>query len=259
MNGGHRLLQRGIDTAAELSDVLARKLGAIADPRAKLLRKRRWALRLSLLFVLVTGFWIGLTALLAIWSTPWWVLLITGVIAGVSAFPATLLVLRYRWLRGEPLPPERCVGSLPPRGSAAYQSMVTLASAERGLFSLLGVIERGGLLPPDELAEVSAAARHTALTLAASANEVVSMESAAGSAPQSRTHLVPAIRAHVAQLQVGVDQYSDIVTAAAQLVSAAEGGSAAQAPVYRHQLVSATDRLAGWAQAFDELGALKRV
>ena len=37
--------QRGVDTAAEFADVLAQKLGAAADPRAKLLRKRRWALR----------------------------------------------------------------------------------------------------------------------------------------------------------------------------------------------------------------------
>ena len=44
------LLQRGVDTAAELSDVLADKLNAAADPRAKLLRKRRWALRLGLFF-----------------------------------------------------------------------------------------------------------------------------------------------------------------------------------------------------------------
>lgn len=259
MKAGHRLLQRGIDTAAELSDALARRLGAMSDPRAKLLRKRRWALRLGQLFVAGTGFWIGLTALLAIWSTPWWALLITGIIAGVTAFPATLLVLRYRWLRGEPLPPERSVRSLPPRTSDAYGPMATLASAERGLFSLLGVIERGRLLPPDELAEVSAAANRTAVTLTATANEVVSMELTARSAPQSRTHLAPTIRAQVAQLHDGVRQYNDIVTAAAQLVSAAEGGANAQTPVYRHQLASATDRLAGWAQAFDELGGLRRV
>jgi hypothetical protein len=29
------LVQRGVDTAAELSDVLAQKLNAAADPRAK--------------------------------------------------------------------------------------------------------------------------------------------------------------------------------------------------------------------------------
>ena len=42
------LAQRGIDTAAELSDVLAQKLNSVADPRAKQLRKRKWALGLTL-------------------------------------------------------------------------------------------------------------------------------------------------------------------------------------------------------------------
>ena len=49
------LVQRGVDTAAELSDVVAQKLGAAADPRAKLLRKRRWALRAALFFTFSTG------------------------------------------------------------------------------------------------------------------------------------------------------------------------------------------------------------
>ena len=44
------LVQRGVDTAAELSDVLAQKLSMAADPRAKQLRKRKWALRLGLFF-----------------------------------------------------------------------------------------------------------------------------------------------------------------------------------------------------------------
>jgi hypothetical protein len=260
--GWQQLLQRGIDSAAELSQVLAHKLGAVADPRAKLLRKRRWALRLGLVFAAGTLFWIGVTALLAVWNTPWWGLLITGILAGVSAFPATLLLLRYRWLHGEPLPPARSVRWLPPRGSAAFGPMSKLASAERGLFSLLGVLERGQMLPADELAEVTAAANHTALALAATANDVVSMERAAGSAPQSRAHLTPTIASYSSQLHAGVRQYDDIVTAAAQLVSAANSGSSSQAPMtaqrYRHELVSATDRLAAWAQAFDELGGIRR-
>lgn len=242
--------------------MVAQKLDAASDPRAKLLRKRRWALRLGLLFVGGTLLWTGLTALLAVWSTPWWGLLITGIIAGGSAFPATLFLLRYRWLRGEPLPPERSIRRLPPRGSAAYGAMSALASSERGWFSLLGIIGRGQLLPADELAEVTATANHTALSLAATAGEVVSMEQAASSAPQSRVHLAPTINSYTAQLHAGVRQYNEIVTAAAQLVSAANGGSASQSPLaaqhYRHELVLATDRLTGWAQAFGELGGLPR-
>ena len=60
---------------------LAQKLGAAADPRAKMLRKRRWALRAGLFFTFATGLWIAVTAVLASWSTPAWVLPIPGAIA----------------------------------------------------------------------------------------------------------------------------------------------------------------------------------
>ena len=100
-------MQRGVDTAAEWSDVLAEKLNAAADPRAKLVRKRRWALRLGLFFAVSSVFWVGVTGLLASWSTPVWALFIPAPIAVGAAFLATLAFLRYRWLRGEPLPPPR--------------------------------------------------------------------------------------------------------------------------------------------------------
>jgi hypothetical protein len=52
-----------------------------------------------------------------------------------------------------------------------------------------------------------------------------------------------------------------MVTAAAQLVSAANSGSMSSSPMsqqrYRDELVNATDRLKGWALAFDELGHLR--
>jgi len=256
------LSQRWVDTAAELSDGLAQKLGAAADPRAKLLRKRRWALRAGWFFTFSTGLWIAVTALLASWSTPVWGLIITGVIAAGAAFPATLAFLRYRWLRAMPLPPERTIHRLPPWGSAARQPMTALASSERGLRSLLGVMERGRMLPADELHEVTFAANQTATTMAATAKEVVSLERAANSAPKSRAHLTPTIRAFAAQLDSGARQYDEMVTAAAQLVSAANSGSMSSSPMsaqrYRHELANATDRLTGWAQAFDELGHLHR-
>jgi hypothetical protein len=80
--------------------------------------------------------------------------------------------------------------------------------------------------------------------------------------PHSRNYLVPTINAFTAQLGNGVRQYNEMVTAAAQLVSAANGGSMPASPMsqqrYREQLTNATDRLQGWAQAFDELGQLRR-
>jgi hypothetical protein len=256
------LLQRGVDTAAELSDVVAQKLGAAADPRAKLLRKRRWALRAGLFFTFSSVLWIAVTGVLASWDVvPAWALPIPGAIAVGAAFLATLSFLRYRWLKREPLPAERRVRRLPPWGSAARQPIAALTSAERGLFSLIGVMERGRMLPQEELRDVVAAANQTVATMTATANEVVSMERAATAAPKSRPHLTPTIRAFVAQLDSGVRQFDEMVEAAAKLVSAANSGSLSSSPMsaqrYRYELGSATDRLAGWAQAFDELGHLR--
>jgi hypothetical protein len=258
------LVQRGVDTAADWSDVLAEKLNAAADPRAKLMRKRRWALRLGLFFTVSCVVWVSVTALLASWSTPVWALFIPAPIAVGAAFLATLSFLRYRWLRGEPLPPQRSRAArrLPPWGSAARQPMAALAASERGLFALLGVMERGRMLPADELRGLTVAANQTAASMSATANEVVSMERAISSAPQSRSHLAPTISAFATQLDHGARQYNEMVTAAAQLVSAANTGTMSSSPMsqqrYRDELVNATDRLLGWAQAFDELGHLRR-
>jgi hypothetical protein len=258
------LVQRGVDTAAEWSDVLAEKLNAAADPRAKLMRKRRWALRLGVFFTVSCVFWVSVTALLASWSTPVWALFIPAPIAAGAAFLATLSFLRYRWLKASPLPPQRSRAArrLPPWGSAARQTMDDPAASKRGVFSLLGVMERGRMLPADELRELTSAANQTAATMAATANEVVSMERAISSAPQSRSHLAPTIAAFTIQLDHGARQYNEMVTAAAQLVSAANTGWISSSPMsgqrYRDELVNATDRLMGWAQAFDELGHLRR-
>lgn len=263
------LLQRVVDRASEVADVLADRLGAIADPRARLQRKRRWALRLGLFFGAACGFWVLVTAVLASWATPVWVLLITGLIAAGASAPATLLLLRYRWLRSVPLPAARSVPSrrLPPPGSAARPAMYALGASERGMVSLLGVLERGRLLPAAEIAELTAAVNRSAVTMAATAAEVVSMERAVQASPDSRAYLVPTINAFTAQLSAGVRQYNEMVTAAAQLVASANDGSSmsgdpANSPMsqrrYRDELVDATDRLLGWAHAFDELGQLPR-
>ena len=100
-------MQRGVDTAAEWSDVMAEKLNAAADPRAKLLRKRRWALRLGVFFAVSCVFWVGVTGLLSAWDTPFWALFIPAPIAVGAGFLATLSFLRYRWL----LPPMAAGGA----------------------------------------------------------------------------------------------------------------------------------------------------
>jgi hypothetical protein len=256
------LVQRGVDTAAEFSDVVAQRLDAAANPRKKLLRKRRWALRAALFFTFSTGLWIVVTGVLASWDViPAWVLPIPASIAVGAAFLATLAFLRYRWLKRSPLPQDRGARRLPPWGSAARQPIAALTSSERGLFALLGVMERGRMLPADELRDVVAAANQTAATLRATASEVVAMEGAANAAPRSRAHLTSTIRAFTAQLDTGVRQYDEMVEAAAQLVSAANSGSLSSSPMstqrFRQELVTATDRMVGWAQALDELGHLR--
>lgn len=254
-------LQRSVDTVSEYADVAAQKLSAMSDPRARLLRKRRWALRLGLFFGLASVFWMLVTGLLASWSTPVWALLITGLIAAGAAVPATLWLLRYRWLRGEPLPPQREVSGrrLPPQGSVARPAMTALAASERGLHSLLAVLDNGKMLPSNEIRDLTAAAGRSAATMAATAAQVMSMERAAGENPHARAHLAPTINALTAQLNSGVRQYNEMVTAAAHVVSSANAGASAVDQRYRSELVEATDQLLGWAQAFEELGSVPRI
>jgi len=256
-------MQRGIDAVSEYADAAAHKLAAVSDPRARLLRKRRWALRFGGFFALTSSFWVLVTGLLAVWNTPVWALLITGLIAAGAAVPATLWLLRYRWLRTEPLPPQREVSSrrLPPQGSVARSAMSALGASERGLHSLVAVIDRGAMLPAEETRELTAAAGRSAAAMAATASEVASMERAARENPSARAYLAPTINALTAQLSSGVRQYNEMVTAAARLVSSANAGATtgpAHQQRYRHELTDATDRLLGWAHAFEELGPAQR-
>ncbi|OBI88492.1 phage shock envelope stress response protein PspM [Mycobacterium asiaticum] len=259
------LWQRGFDTVVDLSGFLLAKINAATDPRARQLRRRRRALRWAWIFTTGVIFWALVTAILAAWG--WFTLLlqITGAVAVVMVIPATLLFFRYYWLKSEPLPSQRPAVSrrLPPPGSAARPAMYALGASERGFFSLLGVIERSAILPADEISELTEAAKRTSAAMAATAAEVVSMERAAQNSQSSREYLVPTINAYTAQLGAGVRQYNEMVTAAAHLVSSVNGENAGGVTMlaqqrYRDELTGATDRLLGWAQAFDELGGLRR-
>jgi hypothetical protein len=258
------LLLRGFDIADDLTDMVVRKISAANDPREKQLRRRRRALRWGLIFAAGCVFWAATTVVLAAWG--WFALLleITGGVAVVQAMIAALLLIHYGWLKSEPLPAQRPATTrrLPPPSSAARSAMSALGASERGFFSLLGVIERGNILPGNEIGDLTAAAQQSSAAMAATAAEVVSMERAANGTPQSRSYLAPTINAFTAQLSAGVRQYNEMVTAAAQLVSSANGDRSAPLAASRQrdrdELADATDRLAGWSQAFDELGGLPR-
>ncbi len=115
------------------------------------------------------------------------------------------------------------------------------------------------MLPADELREVTAAANQTAATMAATANEVVSMERAM-QPPRSRvpTWRRPSARSPLSS-DHGARQYNEMVTAAAQLVSAANR-SMSSSRCRRTATVGQRDRpAAGWAQAFDELDTARRL
>ena len=147
------LLMRGLDTASDLSELVVQKISAATDPRERQLRRRRRALRWGLIFSAGCVFWAVVTAILAAWG--WFALLleITGGVAVVQAMIATLLLIRYRWLKADPLPAQRPTNMrrLPPPSSAARPAMYALGASERGFFSLLGVMERGNMLPDSEI------------------------------------------------------------------------------------------------------------
>ena len=140
MRHGATLLLRGFDIANELSDLVAAEISAAADPRARLLRRRRRALRWGLIFTAGCLFWGVVTAVLAAWG--WFALLleITGGIAVVQAIPATLLLIRYRWLRSEPLPAQRLTSSrrLPPPEFGGTIGDVGAGSLRTGLLLAAG-------------------------------------------------------------------------------------------------------------------------
>ncbi|AMT71621.1 membrane protein [Mycobacteroides immunogenum] len=261
--GWEQLLRRLATNVNDLGEELAARMRAMSDKREKLLRKRLRAKRWSIRWALACVAGLLVTTVLATTGAPPWLLIIPALLTAGCAIPATYLFVRYRFLKAEPLPPPRpgAQRRLPPYGSSARPPMAALDAAERSLFSLLGVVERGNMIPGSEGRQVLSAANRAAYVMAATAKEVVSMERAAAEAPHTHEYLQPTIKAFTAQLDTGVRQYNELVTAAAQLVSAGNGGGGVVAsPMSRgplfDDLVSATDRLTGWAGALDELGQL---
>ena len=122
--------------------------------------------------------------------------------------------------------------------------MSALGASERGFHLLIGVIERGKMLPPEEIRDLTAAASRTAMaTMEPQRPRWCPWSGRRWRRRNSRAYLVPTINAFTAQLSSGVRQYNEMVTAAAQLVSSANSGSMSSSPMsqqrYRNDLVAA--------------------
>ena len=240
------------------------QISAAADPRARLLRRRRRALRWALIFGVGSVFWGVVTALLAAWG--WFALLleITGFVAAVRRFPRRCCCFRYHWLRVGAVA-RAAARQRPPAAAARFGRATRDVCAGRFRTRLLLVVGC------DRARRHVAAGRDPRLDSRGQPDfrgdggdrYRGGVDGAGGAySESSRSYLVPTINAFTAQLSAGVRQYNEMVTAAAQLVSSVNGearrGPGRRQQRYRAELVDATDRLVGWAQAFDELGGLPR-
>ena len=208
-------------------------------------------------------FWALVTAILAAWG--WFALLlqITGAIAVIEVIPATLLFFRYHWLKSEPLPAQRPAATrrLPPPGSAARPAMYALGASERGFFSLLGVIERGDMLPADEIqrpdgrgqADLGGHGGHRdGGGVDGTGGALLGIVAGVSGADHQRLHRAAEGPAFGNTTKWSPPQRNWFHRRTAR------PGPVCMQQRYRDELVGATDRLVGWAQAFDELGGLSR-
>ncbi|QBJ98868.1 hypothetical protein ERC79_21240 [Rhodococcus sp. ABRD24] len=243
----------------EVGGNVAESVRRWSDPRERMLRKRRRARKRATRFAITSGGSAVGAVSLAVASAPDWTVVATGGAAALFAVPAVVAVGTYRRLTAKPLPPvtqSRLV--LPPSGSAARMPMERLARAENSLYQLLGVLGRSASVDADELDHTGETARSAAATLRAVAADIVAMENAGRSSAAAAEHLGQSVRAAADQLGVGVDQFEDLVTAAAKMTAPAQTSSYVALDRQRQDLLSASDLLEGWAAALGELDEIDR-
>lgn len=230
-----------------------------SDPRERMLRKRRRARKRATRFGIASGASVVGAASLAAASAPDWSIVATGGAAALFAFPAVVAVGTYRRLTATPLPPATAVRQpLPPLGSASRAPMERLTRAEAGLSQLLGVLSRSSVVDAQELDHTGETARAASAALRAVAADVVAMESAGRGTAAAATHLERSIHAAVGHLDVGVAQYEGLVTAAAKMTAPAQSPSYTLLDAQREELLSASERLEGWAEALGEVDEIDR-
>ncbi|WP_408586789.1 phage shock envelope stress response protein PspM [Prescottella soli] len=230
-----------------------------SDPRERMLRKRRRARKRATRFGIASGASVVGAASLAAASAPDWTMVATGGAAALFAIPAVVAVSTYRQLTATPLPPAAASRRpLPPIGSAARAPMERLASAENSLQQLIGVLTRSAVVDVEELDRTGETAQAASAALRTVAGDVVAMKSAGRGTAAAATHLEQSIRAAVQQIDVGVAQYEGLVTAAAKMTAPAQSSSYTLLGQQRQDLLSASDRLEGWAEALGEVDEIDR-
>lgn len=105
--GWEQLLRRLATNVNDLGEELAARMRAMSDKREKLLRKRLRAKRWSIRWALACVAGLLVTTVLATTGAPPWLLIIPALLTAGCAIPATYLLVRYRYLKAEPLPPPR--------------------------------------------------------------------------------------------------------------------------------------------------------
>lgn len=245
------------DTARRFGESAVEAFGRWNDPRQKQIRRIKRARRRGSWFGSASGISAASTAGLAVASAPEWTMLATGGGAAVLAVPAAFAFTKYRRLRAEPLAAARPTKTaLPGRSSAAYEPMSRLVGAQQSLYELSGVLMRSEFVDSAELAETGDVAAAAARALTEMATDIVAMERAADANARAGAHLAATIASSAAELGTGVDQYEELVAAAARLTTPT-GIPSSALEGRRAELVSATDRLEGWATALAELAEIR--
>ena len=191
-------------------------------------------------------------------SAPEWSLYAGSGSAALMAVPAVFAVARLRRLRFQPVPvgmPAKRV--LPQRGSAAFEPMARLAGAEKSLFELLGILARSETIGTAEVEETIGVASEAVHGLEGVAVDIAALERAGAASVATREHLRSGIDSAAADLAAGVDQYEQLVAAAARMAGPAGFSSTTIVDNHRRELESATDRLQGWAEALTEIDRIR--
>lgn len=245
-----------------VSERLRQRWARWRDPRARLLRQRRRAKVGSASGAVTTGTlgvgsytslsaeMFGLTQGSALEGLLDMAGLGFGGLAVATGAGTIGLGVRYFRLKRRPLPaPAPEPVSLPPPESAAREPMRKLRDAEQSLYENLSrlatnTVEGVG----DPASDTRATASTAATALRQAAGKLRAVE---GAMPHASDADRPTLQADVerlrSELDEGVEAYGGLVVAATRAVAASG------APEQTHVLQDATDRLAGLAQAWQEL------